>query len=434
VKLGTMLLRDGVIGLDQLEAALRAQVLFGGKLGTNLVELGHLTLDQLSTYLGRTLGVPPASQDDFDAAEPAAIALLPKEVAERHVVFALAVEASAGPGAPLKLQLALAEPRDRAALAAVRAATGAEIVPRVAPELRILFYLERHYGLPRKLRYVRVAPDSGLSRAPSEERRRFVSLAEGGAGAHAPRIEPRRGTMPPVITAEPSLPVPMPVPALSAPTAPMAVPIAVPSTGGSSPVPVAIAPTPGTGPVAAAPTPSSIPDSGPILPAAKSDRPIGLADTLARLEEARSRDAIADALLRFARGRLEACVLFLLRDRLALGWRGFAPGVPSSELESFSMPLATSSCLTEALETRIPWRGKPGVSLESTLFARLRLTAPPLEVLAAPILIGQRVVNLMYAHGPHGGHLDDGMIDGLLSVAEAAGEAYARLIQQTKRA
>ena len=30
MKLGTLLLRDGVINLDQLEAALRHQVLFGG--------------------------------------------------------------------------------------------------------------------------------------------------------------------------------------------------------------------------------------------------------------------------------------------------------------------------------------------------------------------------------------------------------------------
>src|SRR5689334_15438837 len=97
MKLGTMLLRDGVINLDQLEAALRAQVLFGGKLGTNLVELGHLTLDQLSQYLGRTLGVPPATQEDFESAQPAAIAMLPRQVAERHTVFALAVEPTQPP-------------------------------------------------------------------------------------------------------------------------------------------------------------------------------------------------------------------------------------------------------------------------------------------------------------------------------------------------
>src|SRR6478609_7173250 len=106
MKLGTMLLRDGVISLDQLEAALRAQVLFGGKLGTNLVELGHLTLDQLALYLGRTLGVPAATQEHFESADPAAISMLPRALAERHVVFAISVERVAG-GGPDRLHLAL---------------------------------------------------------------------------------------------------------------------------------------------------------------------------------------------------------------------------------------------------------------------------------------------------------------------------------------
>jgi hypothetical protein len=440
MKLGTMLLRDGMINLDQLEAALRAQVLFGGKLGTNLVELGHLTLDQLSQYLGRTLGVPPATQDDFEAAEPAAVALLPRAVAERHTVFAISVEAGEH-GAPAKLHIALAEPRDRNALAAVRAATGAEVVAHVAPELRILFYLERHYGVRRKVRFVRVAPTDGVPRPVAEERRRFVTDS-GEAHGSAPRIQPRRGgTSPPVITAEPgamkaaNASVSVAVPAALGIPSSGPIPVAVPASGSAGvPVAIATAPTVPQSAPSASMVSTPISDSGPILPASTSDRPIGLADTLARLEEARTRDSIADALLRFARGRLEACVLFLLRERLALGWRGFAPGVPSSELESFSMPLAATSCLAQAHETQAPWRGKPGGALDATLFARLRLTAPPLEVLTAPITIGARVVNLMYAHGADGRPLDDGVVDGLLSVSEAAGEAYARLIQQTKRA
>jgi hypothetical protein len=45
MKLGTLLLRNAAIGLAQLEAALRNQVLYGGRLGTNLVELGFIDLE-----------------------------------------------------------------------------------------------------------------------------------------------------------------------------------------------------------------------------------------------------------------------------------------------------------------------------------------------------------------------------------------------------
>ena len=37
MKLGTLLLRNAAISLSQLESALRTQVLYGGRLGTNLV-------------------------------------------------------------------------------------------------------------------------------------------------------------------------------------------------------------------------------------------------------------------------------------------------------------------------------------------------------------------------------------------------------------
>ena len=52
MKLGTLLLRNAAISLTQLEAALRAQVIYGGRLGTNLVELGFVDLDALSMHLG----------------------------------------------------------------------------------------------------------------------------------------------------------------------------------------------------------------------------------------------------------------------------------------------------------------------------------------------------------------------------------------------
>ena len=42
MKLGTALVKEGVITPEQLEEALKAQVIFGGKLGTNLIELGYL--------------------------------------------------------------------------------------------------------------------------------------------------------------------------------------------------------------------------------------------------------------------------------------------------------------------------------------------------------------------------------------------------------
>ena len=69
MKLGTLLLRNAAIGLSQLEAALRNQVLYGGRLGTNLVELGFIDLELLSTYLAELTGFPVATPTLLDDAE-----------------------------------------------------------------------------------------------------------------------------------------------------------------------------------------------------------------------------------------------------------------------------------------------------------------------------------------------------------------------------
>src|SRR4029079_19501467 len=83
MKLGTLLLRNAAIGLSQLEAALRNQVLYGGRLGTNLVELGFIDLELLSTYLAEMSGFPGAPPSVHEAAEPAMIAKLTADDAHR---------------------------------------------------------------------------------------------------------------------------------------------------------------------------------------------------------------------------------------------------------------------------------------------------------------------------------------------------------------
>src|SRR5690606_38086248 len=106
MKLGTLLLRDAVITLSQLEEALRAQVLFGGRLGTNLVELGFLDLDTLGVYLARVTGAPLATHDRFEAAPPEALARMPVALAEAHLAFPLGPELRD----PDTLGVALADP------------------------------------------------------------------------------------------------------------------------------------------------------------------------------------------------------------------------------------------------------------------------------------------------------------------------------------
>src|SRR5215216_3971677 len=91
MKLGTLLLRNAAISLTQLEAALRAQVIYGGRLGTNLVELGFLDLDSLAGFLGELTQLPIAARNLLDHVPPHALGLVDAAICERLGVMPIAV-------------------------------------------------------------------------------------------------------------------------------------------------------------------------------------------------------------------------------------------------------------------------------------------------------------------------------------------------------
>src|SRR5439155_10900925 len=62
-RLGDMLLEEKLCTPAQLEEALETQVVHGGRLGTNLCELGFLKEPDLARMLGKQFGIAFASGD-----------------------------------------------------------------------------------------------------------------------------------------------------------------------------------------------------------------------------------------------------------------------------------------------------------------------------------------------------------------------------------
>lgn len=374
MKLGTLLLRNAEITLTQLEAALRTQVLYGGRLGTNLVELGFMDVDTLTLYLSESLGVPMATQEMFDTVAPAVIEAFGAERARRHEAFPLA-------GArPDVLPVAMVEPGSVADVARLSEELGVTVEPHVAPELRIYYYLEAHYGITRKARFVRM-----------------------GTHEHRDDHDERRRMQP---------------------------------AGGIAAVPkVLLSPRPADAPAAPAVDAAGVPADA--ARAGTLQGSITYLEACAAIDRADHRDIIGDVLVAYADMRFGVAAIFLLRDSNALGWRLHheSPDHADHLIEELSLPLGGISALQTAHDSGRPYRGGPvsaGMPTERALWQALGVTSPPEELAVVPVLVRSRVVNLVYVHGLGAGPLDDKYLAELEKLAARAGAAYERLLMMAK--
>lgn len=148
-RLGETLVKEGLITRDELMKALERQVIFGGRLGTNLVELGFIKEDDFTRFLGKSLNVPYADPSYFENVDPDVLSSINPDIAEKYLVIPIMKEKN-------RVHLAMLDPKDFNTLDEIRFITGYEIVPYIASELRLLHALEKYYNIKRDLRYVTI--------------------------------------------------------------------------------------------------------------------------------------------------------------------------------------------------------------------------------------------------------------------------------------
>lgn len=141
------ILRDrGIVTERQLQAAIQHQVLYGGRLGTSLYELGFITEERLREALSRSHGVPTLAVDPREL-RAETLALVPRALVARFKVF------------PYKLRgqtlfLLMVDPQDHVALAKVGYTLGFIVRPLIVPEFRMIQLLRDYYGIDERWRYL----------------------------------------------------------------------------------------------------------------------------------------------------------------------------------------------------------------------------------------------------------------------------------------
>jgi len=140
------ILKDrGIVTERQLQEAIQHQVLYGGRLGTNLYELGYITEERLQEALARAVGVPSLVVD-LREVQPDTVALVPKVLAARHKVFPYKLRGQT-------LTLLMVDPRDHTAVAQVGYTLGYIVRTAVVPEFRMIQLLRDYYGVDERWRY-----------------------------------------------------------------------------------------------------------------------------------------------------------------------------------------------------------------------------------------------------------------------------------------
>ena len=351
-KLGELLIKKNLLTQAQLEAALQAQVIFGGKLGTVLIEMGLITENILAEILGQLINIPCAKPGQLQNIPDNVIKIISPEQAEKHKVMPVSVIGK-------KLTLAMADPRNLQSIDEISFRTGYIVMPILALEVRLVFALENYYGVKRTMRYI--APPKQVR----EELNQLHVLETADSPVEARDTDEELGTL------------------------------------GSEHIYEKPAAEPAQPVAAAEVVEDEIEELGDDdLIEELEDEEITLATTAQTLIGITDRNDVADAVIAYLGANYTRAALFMVVAGQVTGWRSAKEGQPIPGFEQFQLPLSEPSVLKTAVESNSFFLGpvpQSGANLALTTF--LGKPAPQSALLMPMSMLG-RVVGLIYVDDP----------------------------------
>jgi type IV pilus assembly protein PilB len=138
-KIGQLLLEAGLITDAQLQSALESQRAEGGRVCFHLIRQGFLAADALLEFLRGQFGVAAVNISNY-VIPFAVLSLVTGDIARRHRVIPVSL-------IDRVLALAMENPKDIEAVAAVEKHTGLTVDPLISPQAVIEEALDRYYPL-----------------------------------------------------------------------------------------------------------------------------------------------------------------------------------------------------------------------------------------------------------------------------------------------
>jgi len=384
-RIGDLLLQQGVITQAELEEALKYQVIFGGKLGTNLIEMGVLEEEDITRALSRKFNIPAVDLEQIMHVAPEAIAAIPAELAGKYRVLPLVFEGR-------RLTLAMADPADLKTIDEIAFRTGLIVRPQVVAEVRLVLALEKYYGIERDRRYIHAA------KKVEAKKKKHVPAAAALAPEKTWGIsQPKPGSLEGGEAVLAGLP-----PALQA-----------------SEEEELLA-------LEEADVHEDAPEEGPAgsIDALDEESAAGM------LVEAEDRDEILAAVLGSLVCDFPRCAIFLVRGDLAMGWKCALGQQAAPGFDLLQIPLDEPSVLKTVAEGKSYYLGPiPRSPFNSMILQEMGGTVP-MAALLVPLLMMGRVVGILYADGK-GVNLGERLFD-LQKLTARAAMAFEILVLKNK--
>jgi len=405
-----MLVEEGACSAAAVREALQNQVIFGGRLGTNLLELGEVAEDALAAALGRKHGVPALSGEL--ALDPAAIALVRPELADRAEAIPYLL-------ADRRLAILAVDPSDLSMLDEVAFATGKQVHPIVVPEARIWALLGKVYGIQRQLRGIDFGP--GLAhRLGGPAAAAGAPPASAAAGdlmdeAEFDAIYGKSGSYP--------LPGAPPAPEDGEEILDLVEVVEAP------PLTSALLESLSTGPGHAPPA-----RFVPIGPRQDEPEPspLGFGEAVRFLEGVEERGAIARTVLRYARSRFRRAVILTVHHGMAQGWAGLGEKLGVEAVGRIRIALGAPGIVDTVVQTRAHFLGPIPKTEANVRLLKSLGGGVPQNALLVPILALGRVVNVIYADDGRGGMVDASGVGELLILATRIAKSYDALLARVR--
>lgn len=376
-------------------------VVFGGRLGTILVEAGLLSTEQVETHLSAHLGLPCAPPERLLRPDPAARKQVGADLARRHEILPLWIEKR-------RLHAALLDPASPDRIDAVAFAVGLPVVPYVIAERRLVQLLEQHYGIRPAARFtdanlLALAGHIRSAREPGDERWKWDAPPPG-----APAGDPERDEFESWRAAHGIRPLAEGEELSDA------------ASFGALGTPVAGGPA-----CAAAASPAAGSPPGGLEPARSATE---RAELEADLAMSGDREVVVATALRIAASHARAAAVFAVRDGSIHGVRAVG-GCVGATIDGLRIPASEPSMLATAARGAV-FYGSPARQGIDALVTRLVGGGEPREAAIVPVAVRGTVVQLLYVdNGPD--PLPPSSLAALGLLCDGVSEAYGRLIRES---